>query len=256
MGKQGWRAAALCVAVGMAGLTACGGPANGPEKKAAPEVRSMNEALGLLRGYSSVHMIGELHEDDIVHFDLSADREGNCTGTFTYNGTFEQEILVKEGRQAWTRYTDGSITWLRDLLTKAGQTERLPLFDRTARSVKGKYIEVPRKKMAQEPVMELCDLDRGFSPFPSSVKQAERFPTDLDGKQVLRLVQLPRARDEVTVYVPAKGPVAPIRLEYTKLDNPVLMDLTEPGVPVEPVTPDASKVLPAGSDADLYPEFS
>lgn len=250
---------AIVVGVGM-GVAGCGGSGGGSGAdggkssagKGGDDVARMSSALKTLKGYDSVHMDGSY--PSVGQVDLRADRDGNCVGTVNYVGQGVAEVIYSAGERSWYRYDDATLAHWRRIVADIGP-EALALHDKAAKKARGKYIESVRAEVRAEPLLKLCDLDRAFAEVPDSVSEVKpRNPETRAGKRVVGLVQQPEG-DEVTVYVPVKGDPTPHRAEFEIDDEPVEIDITDPGKPVKATPPPASETVTAAEATGLFPEF-
>lgn len=258
MGKRRRRTAVLCaivVGVGLTGLSGCGDSAEESGKgagKGGTEVERMSAALKTLKGYDTVRMTGSY--PPLGPVDLRVDREGNCVGTVGYPGQTLAEIIQVDGERAWFRHDDASLANVRRIAEDIGPDE-VAAHDEAAKKARGKYVEAPAAEVKDDQRLILCDLDTAFAEVPDSVSEVKpRNPQTMAGKRVVGLVQQPEG-DEVTVYVPVTGESVPLRVEYEIDDEPVELDIANPGEPVRVTLPPASETVSSAEVTGLFPEI-
>lgn len=246
---------AIVMGVGLTGVSGCGDSAKESGKgpgKGGTEVERMSAALKTLKGYDTVHVDGHFPLAGGVR--LQADRKGNCVGTVEHMGQGITEIVHSGGEEVWSRYDDATLASWRRLAEQIGP-DAVARHDKAAKKFRGKYIKSSAAEVKQDPLLSLCDLDKAFADVPDSVGEARALnPITRDGERMVALVQRPEG-DEATVYVPVTGDPVPLRVEYEIDDEPVELDIANPGGPVRVTIPPVSETVSSAEVTGLFPEI-
>ncbi|MFJ6011583.1 hypothetical protein [Streptomyces sp. NPDC092952] len=252
MGTRGRAAAAvLCAAVLAGGLAGCGGSdgADGsgggaPSGAAAmSDTQRMNESLKLFKGYRSFRMKGEVLQPITRVVDLTADRQGNCVGTYA-DSRVPNDVVITGGR-AWVRYGEESQKQLREL-AKAAAPDKLAAVDEALAKSRGKYIEYSAEDVLKDPGLSLCALDTAFAGVPAKADKAKKRGNP-ESQGGVRTVQIAHGTGigEVSVYVAEKGGNEPHGIDFTLGDVPVMLELDAYDKPVVAKPPKPSETVQA-----------
>ncbi|MFF8692627.1 hypothetical protein ACF08W_10520 [Streptomyces sp. NPDC015144] len=244
-------AAVLCAAALAGGLAGCGGSdgadgSGGGAPSAAPamsDTQRMNESLKLFKGYRSFRMKGEVRQPIPRMVDLSADRRGNCVGTYA-DSRIPNDVVITGGR-AWVRYGEESRKQLREL-AKVAAPHKLAAVDEALAKSRGKYIEYAAEDALKDPGLSLCALDTAFAGIPAKADKAERRGNPRPEGDV-RTVQIAHGTGigEVSVYVAEKGGNEPRGIDFTLGDVPVMLKLDAYDKPVVAKPPKPSETVQA-----------
>ncbi|MFD5728425.1 hypothetical protein ACFWMT_20345 [Streptomyces sp. NPDC058368] len=253
-----WRrlAAVLCAVVAVSGLAGCGGTDDkAAEAKAssAPSVsdaQRMTEALETFKAYRSFGLKGEVRDEVGTSIDLHVDREGHCTGTYTRAHAVSRFVIL--GDRAWSAYDDATLNDSIVLAQIVGPEAVAAAKDAIAKA-RGKYVESSAAELTAQTALSLCRMDTAYAGVPASVTTAEHSnPRVVDGEQRVTLTHAVKD-GEVVVHVPESGRPTPRGIEFEIADTPVVVDVYDADVPVDPQKPDASDVVKAEDVRGLYP---
>ncbi|UZK52772.1 hypothetical protein NEH16_00400 [Streptomyces drozdowiczii] len=118
---------------------------------------------------------------------------------------------------------------------------------------RGKYVESSAAELTAQTAVSLCRMDRAYAGVPASVTTAKHSnPRAVDGEQRVTLTHAVKD-GEVVVHVPKTGKPTPRGIEFEIADTPVVVDVYDADVPVEPQKPDASDVVKAEDVRGLDP---
>ncbi|MFC8076601.1 hypothetical protein ACFUN8_13805 [Streptomyces sp. NPDC057307] len=255
MGKRRRRTAVLCaiVVLGAGGAAGCGGSeGDGDGKQGGDDVARASSALKTLKGYNTVHIDGSYPLMGRVQ--LRIDHEGNCVGTTEYSDQGKAEVVQLGSERVWYRYDDTRLTsWRR--LAEQISPDAVALHDKAAKKARGKYIETAASDLKNDPLLELCDLDKAFADLPDSVDEVKALnPVTQDGKRVVELVEQPEG-DGIAVYVPEKGEPLPHGVKFEIDDEPVRVTVSDPDKPVRATPPPAAETVRSAEVTGLFPEI-
>lgn len=233
---------ALTAAVTLAALTACGGGDSGgggaggddaaattfAEDSTAEEIR--DAAITAMEEAESLRMDGSITaETGEVELDLSADRDGNCSGTIGITGGSPAEVLGTGGKA----YVKGDADFWSGLTGNDAQGQQI------ADQIGDKWALLPG-----EGFNSLCDLDELLSNLDEDAQdQLEKGEvTDVDGTEAITVTS-EKDGETTTTYVATGEPHYVLRLEKEGGSEPGGFTVSEFDEPVEAEAPAEDDVL-------------
>ncbi|MFG2600621.1 hypothetical protein [Streptomyces sp. NPDC048462] len=210
----------------------------------------MTEALKTFKGYRSFGLKGEVRDEVGSAIDLHVDREGHCAGTYTRFHGVTRFVII--GDRAWSVYDEKTLNGSIVDAQFVGP-EAVAAAKGAVAKARGKYVESSATELTDQIALSLCRMDTAYAGVPASVTTAEHSnPRTKDGEQRVALTHTVKD-GEVVVHVPKAGRPTPHGIEFEIADTPVVVDVYDVDVPVEPQRPDASDVVKAEDVRGLDP---
>lgn len=182
---------------------------------------------------TSVKMTGfEIGKDGKSTYTLTADRQGNCAGSFSTDGHGGAEVIRSNGQLL--------LKMDAQMLTKVVSAE-------AAQRFKDSWIKFPRTETLGI-IGQLCDLNSVplFGDGTSAEDVMSNGADVVGGKKVVSLFSTARQSPGYTGEVAAEGPVLPVRL--THIDEDVEVNFSDWNAgPVKVTAPPAEQVVDSGT---------
>ncbi|MFF7458495.1 hypothetical protein [Kitasatospora sp. NPDC008115] len=200
-------------------------------------LKKSREAFGKV---SSVTMTGFTVEDGVKStVKVSADRQGNCTGTLDIEGKGGLELLRGSGTLL--------VKMSAQLLTTTHDAA-------TAELYKGRYFRIaPGSEYAG--MAEVCDLATvpGVGGEASGWDAQSGEPGTIGSRRAMSVLVVSKEEGPHTIHVPVEGPLLPLRIEagWTGTGSEAVdeaIDFSDYDVPVTVTVPPADQIL----DLDLF----
>ena len=239
---------ALSAAVTIAALAGCGGGSD--EEPAAEESSSSAEesettssfaadstppeirdaAIAAMKQAKSMRIDGNVTaEAGEVDLDLSADREGNCTGTISVGGASPAEILGAGGKS----YVRGDEAFWSGITGNETQGQAI------ARQIGDKWALLPG-----EGFTSLCDLDELLDQLDEDADEqlTKGEVSDVEGTEAVALTSEEEG-ETTTTYVATGEPHYILRVEKVGGTEPGAFTLTEFGESVDAAPPAEDEII-------------
>lgn len=179
---------------------------------------------------------------------LRMDRDHNCTADFDGGPLQRGELRVIGGEEAYMRFSDASLTAIREAAEARGPEVAARVRERTA-LVRGKYLKLPMAEGSSGSgggaalSTDMCDLDQFTDAVGPPEGRIKALPaTRKDGERVVPLVE-EGGDDDTTVYVTTGARPRIVAVEGTDRGRPLEMHLSRYDEPVVVHAPPPALVL-------------